>query len=345
MIAQLIEELRQNGDLQGELPPVPADIAVSRWIVALQVAGAWLAALFLLVFVGLGAASFVRSGAGWMVLGAVAGGGAALGLRARPGMVGRQFLLALSLAGQGAFALGVAEKSGWRVAEAWWAVVAFETVVFIAVGWAVHRLLAGLLALWAMQLALAEPLYRVPFGGGVAWLMPVYWSLACALWSLELRWRLWRQADMLAAMAAALVIYCLGSVLAGFVVDMTASGSLRRGWHFEPLLVIVSLICLLGLGQSLWRERRGWLLLVSLVGLCAATWQAPGIAMGLVGAVLGFWRGRRWLLWLGGAVMIAAIGRYYYFLPLGLLGKSGLLILGGAILLALRAVLNFGVKT
>lgn len=341
MMAQLIDELRRRGDLQGELPPVPVGVSVSRWIVALQVAGAWLAALFLLIFVGLGAGAFVRTGGGWMVLGLIVTAAAAFGLRAAPGMVLRQFLLALSLAGQGAFALGVAEKSGWRVVDAWWAVAVFEALVFVAVGWAVHRLLAGLLVLWALQLALAEPLHGDPFGAGVSgWLLTAYWGAACGFWSLESRWRVLRQAEMLARMATALVIYCLVNVLARFALDLGGAGLLGASRHAAGSSVVVSLVCLISLGWPLWQGRRGWLLLASLAGLGVATWQAPGIAMGLVAMVVGFGRGHRWLLWLGGAVMVAAIGRFYYHLPVGLLEKSGLLALGGVVLVALRALLN-----
>lgn len=350
MITQLIDNLRQSGELHGELPPAPVGVPVSRWIIALQVAGAWLAALFLLIFVGLGAASFVKSGAGWMFLGLLATGGAALGLRAASGMVSRQFLLALSLAGQGAFALGVAEKSGWRVVDAWWLVVFFEAAVFAAVGWAAHRLLAALLMLWAVQLALADPFVVDAFetGGLSGWLVSVYWAAACALWSLEPRWRVRRQAELPAALATALAtalaIYCLGGVLVRFAFDLGAAGLLRPGRHVDTLPVLLSFICLAWLGWQLWRGRRGWLLLASLAGLCAATWQAPGIAMGLTALVFGFARGHRWLLWLGGAVMLAAVGRYYYFLPVGLLEKSGLLVLGGFVLLALRALLGLEAK-
>jgi uncharacterized membrane protein len=44
-------------------------------------------------------------------------------------------------------------------------------------------------------------------------------------------------------------------------------------------------------------------------------------------------------MWLGGALLLFGVGRFYYDLRLTLLDKSGLMVLGGAALLAVRALL------
>lgn len=343
MMTALIDELRESGALTGDLPPMPASEPVSRWVVALQVGGAWLAALFLLIFVGLGAASWVRSGTGWMVIGVLATGGAALGLRAGPGMVGRQFLLALSLAGQGAFALGVTDRAGWRFGDAWWAVALFEVVVMVAVNWGVHRLLAALLMLGALQLALTQPFGHDSFAGEVAgWVLSFYWATACGLWLTERRWRTLPWSDLSGCLATALLVYCLLSILWHFALDLSGIGLFKKNWGIGASLVAISGVYLAILGRPIWVGARGAVLFASLLGLCAATWQAPGIVAGLVAMVSGFGQGRRWLFWLGGIVMLAAIGGFYYSLQINLLQKSGLLGLAGLILIALRAMLRSG---
>lgn len=345
MMVGLIEELRQSGALIGELPPQPDGAPVSRWIVALQVVGAWLASFFLLGFIGLAAAIFIRSGSDWAVVGVLATGGAVLGLRAVSGMVGRQFFLALSLAGQAAFAFGIADELGWKHSEAWWSVAVFEAAVAVAVAWRPHRLLAALLMLGAVHLALVEPFQWLDskvLDGEVAtgWMLSVYWAAACGLWLLEPNWRTLRWADLLASLAIALSLYCLLSVLTQFTIKVSFFGLLWKERETGVMLVVISFIYLALCGRSLWKGGRGVALFASLLGLCAVTWQAPGIAVGFAALVIGFGGGRRWLLWLGGAVLLAAIGCYYYSLQIDLLQKSGLLVFAGGILLGLRALLG-----
>ncbi|MFA7291597.1 MAG: hypothetical protein WC023_05025, partial [Rhodocyclaceae bacterium] len=60
----VLDALRAAGHLSGEVAVPDAEAHVSRWILALQVMGGWLASLFLLSFVGLAASAFVKGGSG-----------------------------------------------------------------------------------------------------------------------------------------------------------------------------------------------------------------------------------------------------------------------------------------
>jgi len=61
--------------------------------------------------------------------------------------------------------------------------------------------------------------------------------------------------------------------------------------------------------------------------------------MGALVLIFGFARSRRWLMWLGGAMLVFAVGRYYYEMQLSLMLKSGLMLLGGLLLLAVRVLI------
>lgn len=338
----LFADLRAAGHLSGALPPADAEHGVSRWILALQAGGGWLAALFMLSFVGLGAAALVKGGVGWLLLGVLttlAAGGVLHGARSGQSVFLRQFLLPFLLAGQGAFALGAGELLDRQGA---WLVAAFELAVCFGIAWPLHRFLAALMVLLALQVAVGLPFERHELFA--AWFPVVCWAAGCALSLDEVRWRTLRVAPVLAAFVAALMVYSLAWAAlplvlegGGFPGAVRLASELARG-----ALVLCAALALVWLGRAFWGSGRGPLLLAMLLAVLALTWRSPGIALGVTAMALGFASGRRWLLWLGGACALAAIGRYYYYLPVSLLDKSGALVLGGLLLLAARQLLPKG---
>lgn len=338
----LLDELRAAGHLTGEVAIPEAEAHVSRWILALQVMGGWLASIFLLSFVGLGASAFVKEGGGWLVLGVATTVFAGWMLQKAQGLFVRQFLLPFSLAGQAAFAMGAVQLSNGN-GNGWWLIAGFELAVCVLVAWPVHRFVAALAVLYAIQAAMLGHFFAR--GGDVwssAWLLPIYWTAACALLVDETRWRTRKAAPLLTAVAAALAVHALTSVSLPLLFEAGGNGwvshRLQPGTA-QAALSLVSFVCLAWLGRTVWRSPRGILLLAALGGGLAVTWQSPGVGLGVATMALGFAHGRRWLLWLGGLVALAAIGRFYYFLPVDLLTKSGYLVLGGVLLLTVRVLL------
>ena len=73
----LDEALRAQGAWRGapetgvaDALTAPVDMAgASRWVMAVQIGGAWLAAVFLLIFLGIGTAALIKSASGWAVPG------------------------------------------------------------------------------------------------------------------------------------------------------------------------------------------------------------------------------------------------------------------------------------
>ena len=153
MTDALLAELHARGDLAANAPPPAPEHVESRWVLALQIAGGWLAAIFLLLFLGAGSAALIHSASGWLIIGVLLTTAAGFGLRRDGGPLYRQFLLALSLAGQGAVLFGLADwKHGSNHYHAY-LFAAFEAAVFIAVPWAPHRLFAAWLGLFILSMA------------------------------------------------------------------------------------------------------------------------------------------------------------------------------------------------
>jgi uncharacterized membrane protein len=92
------------------------------------------------------------------------------------------------------------------------------------------------------------------------------------------------------------------------------------------------------LKQAGWtlRESRTVLALAASVAVGAASFKAPGIAGGLMIALLGFANGNRVLLGLGIAALLLYVSSYYYLLDATLLAKSGVLAATAAVLLVAR---------
>lgn len=337
MTESLLATLRQRGDLAPDAPPPPEAAAESRWVLGLQMVGGWLAAIFLLLFLGAGTAPFVHSAGGWLVIGLILTVLAGFGLRQTSGTLLRQFLLVISLVGQIAVIIGIGDsKFGLREYNGI-LIAAFEAAVFFAVPWGPHRLIAGSLALFALSTAG----FRNMFGyrdGAMLPFVTAYWLFACLLAQTEARWRALRAAPLLGMLLAALLVnvmlYCATALFRPLAFEPGFTGHADT-WG----LVLIVGAALFALGNDIWRGWRALLAGLLLAAALALTWRAPGIAVGLTVMLFGFRRGHGWMLWLGGLLVLVAMNRFYYDLQLDLLYKSGLLVGSGILLLAMRALL------
>ena len=342
----LDRELRAAGLWRGDaergvaqaLATPPDAAAGSRWVLALQIGGAWFSALFLLLFLGIGVDALVKSATGWLCLGTLltASCGAVLG-RLR-GPVVRQFLLVASLAGHGALLIGVVDLGREAQGGAYLGLALYELGLLYWVGWRTHRLIAALMAC----AALSGALYAWHADWAVHWLVVLFWALAVALWLEEARWQACRTGGAIEALARAFAWLALVDAFFGFSWRTVAgSWALNATWPRACL-------CALSIAGMLWLLRGAlrspWLLagVALLGGALGVAWQAPAIAMGALLLAVGFARGRPALAGLGGVVCVLALGRYYYDLQATLLVKSGWMVLGGALLLAARALLRQG---
>ena len=335
MLDSLLAELRAGGHLHGETPPVaPADAAASRWIIGVHMLGGWLAALCVLLFLGLGVAPLIKGATSWAVLGVCMTAAAGALVARCQGVVGRQFLLVASMAGHGALLLGV-EVFGQVKSVGFFVLAAYEVLLLLWVAWMPHRLLAALIACALLAFGCAE-LFSPE---AARYLFVAYWLATCVLWMSARRWLLSRHAEAVSALAWALTALCCA-----YALSPVLFGEFRIPMGARRIDLIG--LCAANIALVLWLAR-SWLAtprvlaaIVLLLAAIGATWQAPAIAMGGLLMVLAFAQGRRTLLWLAGGLLVFGVSRYYYDLQLNLLYKSGLMVLGGGLLLAVRALLQ-----
>lgn len=110
-------------------------------------------------------------------------------------------------------------------------------------------------------------------------------------------------------------------------------------WIGEILVAaaLMAAACVL-LQRAGWKLRtfRTLLVVIALIAIGAASFKAPGIAGGLMIALLGFANGNRVLVGLGVAALLFYVSGYYYLLDETLLVKSAALAATGIALLASR---------
>jgi hypothetical protein len=336
----LLAELRADGHLRGEVaPPAPAPAGVSPWILGLQVVGAWLAAVFLLLFLGLGAAPLIKGASGWFVAGLTMTALAAVLIGRADSIVMRQFLLAASLAGNGALIVGAGMFGTGMFGTggaAFFMIAAYELVLLLLVDWLPHRLVAALVAAGALVAAVdaAFSLHLARYWAGV------YWLAVCLLWLHETRWQAQRNGQAVQALACALTLLCFAYAVSGSFADEVFGR--QQGWPVDTVAVaVVSGAFMLIFARRVLTTFRHLLAAVLLLAALGVTWPAPAVGIGALTLVFGVARGHRWLTWLGGAVLVLGVGRFYYDLQLTLLEKSALLLLAGLLLLAVRALIAY----
>lgn len=323
----------------GERPH--SDEAGTPWFVRVLLGtGGWLGAIFLLGFVSVGFRFVVDSAPGSFFTGAVVCLGAALLFRVAGNS---QFLpnfgFALSLAGQGLMAWGLArglEPKAWLIAVA---IAAQQGVLFFIIPNALHRVWTAATASYALAYALGEL--------GLASYAPALLTAAVAwIWLREFdaaKWgTAWRCAGYGLAVAAA---------LAGFMGDegllawLTGHHGVSQASRW-PGLVLGGAVLVWAAIMLLGREQvgmgsgagRGALLIAAVLALAAV--KAPGLAPAVAILVIGFANGNRLLAAFGIAALLGYLSHYYYSLHATLLEKSLLLALAGGTLLLVRLFVN-----
>lgn len=337
---QLWQSLQEQALVEGELPPI--DAAASPWYVRvmLGVAG-WIGAMFLLGFVAAGFASILRSGSASLVVGALGCAAAYAILRAaREHDFAVQFGLAVSLAGQSVFIVGLFNLFKYDSAALHLSVLALEVLLAALVPNSLHRLLCSAAAAAALWLALgrvgAQGLTVGLLAAGMAlvWLEPRCWLGAGALW---------RPVGYGLALALVPIQSSQMFGLHGIMFWLKSNGSDWWGRHgAQAGTLLVTLVLLWSVSRLLAQQqlaagsRAGLAALLAALLLGALSLVAPGLATALLIALLGFACASRVLLGWGLFALLAFVSHYYYQLQTTLLVKSMVLAASGVALLALR---------
>ena len=334
--AALWAQLQAAGLVEGEMPAT--DKAPAPWYVRaiLGIAG-WIAALFMLGFIG-GAFAFVmQTASAGIVLGAVCCAGAyALFSKAGDNDFMEQFALVVSLVGQILIGIGLSDFLRMEAVPFYVAMALVQGTLAWLIPNFLHRVLttggaaiALALAIKLMQLhGFAAPL--LCFGLAWIWLDPRLWAGSGTLW---------RPVGYGLMLAVLLV-----EMFRIFAMDEWVTGaSLMGDWLalWGPVIgrgltaaVLVWVAIRLaareghGPGSMTGMAAIGAAVLFGLLAL-----NAPGLTTALLVLLLGFAAGNRILLALGIIGLFLFVGHFYYSLHAPLLAKSGMLALTGVLLL------------
>ena len=325
------ERLAAAGIVAG---PAPADAAPEApWYVsAMQGVAAWLAALFLLAFIGVALSDLLREPVARILVGVTVCAGAITVLRlGARGTFASQLAVAAGLAGQALVAFGLLDGR-WDRAPAWVAVAAFEALLVVAAPEPLFRALATMGAAFAARMALAA--------AGMAALFPAALALALVV-SLALPQRRAGLQAQAAPVVAGLALALLAAGAVAMVEGGFGGAHAARAWGAVPAWVGTVALAAVFVGAVAWLLRgagAAWTAppsvaaLVGAVAVTAAAWPMPGAVVALLVLLLAFAAGRRTLAGLAVAALIGALAHYYYALEATLLAKSAALLVTGVVL-------------
>lgn len=340
----LRERLAQAGIVVGE-GEATLTLETPWFVRALQAFSGWLAAVFLLGFIAMGAVFILDSSAAAATLGLVMIGAAYAALRMAPGDFLEHLALAASLAGQLLMAWAVGDALGDMSAGLWWSLLVLQSTLALAMPSLTHRTFSAIAASVALYLALAEGVSTPSLAGGLVLLA------LTGLWLNEFRWP-----ERMRAMQA------LGyGLLLGLLVIQTMERfgqSLLIGrYHYGTGLAwlepwagdVLGMLALLLLLRHVFQHHGGAIVpgaraaaYGAVILLMLLSLQAHGLSQGAVVIALGFAIGNRLVMGFGGLLLLLSITSYYYWLDVTLLTKAMTLAAMGVALLAIRWAMRYG---
>lgn len=332
---QLWARLVEAGVTEGAAPETELE---SPWYVKVLLGfSGWLAALFLLGFIGVGWAFIFDNSAAACIIGGTMIGGAFVILRLRKNEFLEHLALAVSLAGQALVIFAIFEASDGNDKVIWMLLALLQVSLAIVMPNFVHRVFSSFVAAVAIHMVLIS--YGWPYLAGGVILAP-----ACCCWLHE-----FSRPVLMERMRA----FGFGLVLALMLLKGTGLfGYGALGWYFgmeskprfgpwvgELLIGVVVLYVVWSLLQRYGRqlfERVSIAALAATLLLCIVSVKVQGLSVGMVLILLGFAGSNRVLQGLGIASLLFYISSYYYLLDTTLLAKSLHLLGVGMFLLSLR---------
>lgn len=337
--SELWKQLRDAGVAEGDLPDLES--ISSPWYVRVLLGfSGWLAALFILLFIGAALQFVFRSNTAAFISGVALIGGAYAMLRKQNGDFIEQLALATSLAGQGLVVYVIFQKSGWGGANSWFLIAVLQVLLAGLMPNFIHRVFSAFFAAYSLQYALSYIGAPYLFSGLL--MIPVAF-----IWLNELEYP-----KILQPMRA------IGYGLVIGLINIKGSALFARHWwmHYrgKPAWVqpwvdeaLAGAVILFVVWQLLKRykvpptSRTAIAAFAAAIIAFAASFEANGISVGVLILLLGFAGGNRILLGLGIASLLFFASSYYYMTDTTLLAKSYTMAITGAVLLGLRWSMRF----
>lgn len=331
--------LHEQGIVQGEQPE--NKVLGSPWYVKVLLAfSGWLAAIFILGFIGAAFEFVFRNADVAGIVGMLMIAGAFYVLRIPANEFFEHLGLATSLAGQALIIYAIFDLADHNEVLTWILIAMLQTALVALMPSFVHSVVSALVAPIALSMALTE--MHIPYIiGGIV----MFGTSYC--WLNEFRYP--QQMKKIRAIGYGLVLALIalkGTTLLGY----STSGRIlsqrheffTQPWLGELMIGVVTLYVVWNLLQRYGQPLKGRLSITTLLAtllICVLSMNVQGITVGMVIICLGFFCANRVLLGLGIVSLLFYISSYYYLLDTTLMEKSLSLLMVGLILLFVRWLL------
>ncbi|WP_223789378.1 GDYXXLXY domain-containing protein [Marinicella meishanensis] len=342
---QLWQLLQQAGFVKGDEPANETKTEQTFWYIrALQGFAGWLAAIFLLGFLGFGIAGLFDQGGVLITLGLFINAGTYAYFKAQPDNdFFDQMVLAFSLTGQFLLAFGLFELFDFRSRQ-WLVLVALYQVVLALV---MRNYLHRFLSTWFAVIALFWGFDWLIFSGlGAAAVA----ALMVWIWLQKTGWEAQREFYEPVGYALAFALVTLHAQnhiwLYGWMHSRQSAGWLLQNASWISALlnsaVLLYLVRQIAIEQGVqWGSKTGRLILLAAVLLLFSALPVIGLSSALLVLLVGYARQNKLLMVLGGLALLGFVSWYYYALNTTLLNKSLILMAMGAVMLLAYAGLKW----
>ncbi|MDX8395649.1 MAG: DUF4401 domain-containing protein [Mariprofundaceae bacterium] len=297
----------------------------------------WLAALFLLGFLGVGFAFVLENSMAGIITGGLMIAGAFAVLRKSKDQFHDHLALALSITGQSLIIIAFFTLNKFNNPLPWILTAMLQVLLAGIMPNFIHRLFSAFFGALAFAIALGEMGIPYVFQGVVMF-------LAAWVWLNEFKHP--QHMKIIQPIGYGLVlclVYIKGAFLFGSGLHVWRSTHPYEVWT-QPWMgeVLISMVTLYVVWQLLQRYRHSVsetfsrLVLFGTLIVCAASMEANGITVGIMILLLGFAASNRMLLGLGVTSLLFYVSSYYYLLEATLLSKSMTLFALGLIMLLSR---------
>jgi len=328
--------LQEHGIVEGVQPE--KEVLETPWYVkALLAFSGWLAAIFILGFIGAAFQFVFKTPGAALIFGGIMLGGAFALLRIPANEFVEHLGLATSMAGQALIAYAIFDFTNHNQIVAWLLLTMLQVALVALMPNFVHSIISTLVAAIALSMALTE--LHVPYLiGGII----IFGISLC--WLHEFHHP--KQMKKIRAIGYGLVLAVIA--LKGTAqFNYSAFGGISsenhnfwaQPWLGELVIGAVALYVAWSLLQRYGQPVKSRLSVVTLLAtllICAVSMNVQGITVGMVIISFGFYCANRVLLGLGIVSLLFYISSYYYMLDTTLLAKSQSLLMVGLILLFVR---------
>jgi uncharacterized membrane protein len=332
--------LLEQGIVQGEQPE--NEIFGSPWYVkALLAFSGWLAAIFILGFVGAAFQFIFDTPLVAGIFGVMMVTGALGLLRVSSNDFVEHLGLATSMAGQALIFYTIFDLANHNEIVAWLLLTILEVALVALMPNFVHSVVSALAAAIALAMAFTE--MHIPY---VVSGIVMFGTSFC--WLNEFRYP--EQMKKIRAIGYGLVLALValkGTTLCGdrifYRFLYQKHGFWAQPWLGELMIGVVTLYLVWSLLQKYEQPLKGRLSIITLFAIlliCAVSITVQGITVGIAIVCLGYFCANRILLGLGIVSLLFYISSYYYLLDMTLMDKSLSLLIVGLILLFVRWLLS-----